>query len=776
MLNDTSLSCAGCSDSRRSKGISLLSLLRFILAAACTLSMHTLLFCQSISPFILIDQFGYLPGGQKIAVLKDPVQGYDADEAFEPGGSYALVNAAGEQVWTGSPQIWNNGATDVSSGDRVWHVDFSEFQDNGTYYLLDIEKELRSYEFSIGEAVYGEVLKQAVRTFFYQRAGFAKQPPYADPAWADGASHLGPSQDAEARLYNDRNNAATERDLHGGWYDAGDYNKYTNWTANYIVDMMKAYLENPVAWADNYNLPESGNGVPDLLDEAKWGLDFLLRMQQPDGGVLSIVSLAHASPPSSATGGSLYGPATTSATQNTASAFAIASVVFRNIGDTVYADLLLEAAEKAWDWSEDHPQILFYNNDAAHGSAGIGAGQQEEDDYTRAMGRLEAACYLFEATGETTYRAYFDAHYQTTHLFEWTFAYPFETNTQEVLLRYTLVPDASEDVVQAIKDKYRNTMGSEHNFPAYFMNRDPYLAYLKDYTWGSNGIKAGKGSMFYNLITYQVDPTREEYARDAALQYIHYLHGVNPNNMAYLSNMYAYGGDRTVNEFYHTWFQNGSDRWDRVGESTYGPAPGFVTGGPNPSYNWDGCCPGNCGSAANNDRCTSEEISPPKGQPSQKAYKDFNTSWPINSWSVTENSGGYQMAYIRLLSKFVDAAYDCSNTLNGTAYVNACGTCVGGNTGLEDDPACQPTGTTEVDEYPGLTISPNPATEMLRLIGLKPMAHRIRIFDAAGKLMSISQLSAGEQELSLEQLPAGIYLLRIDSEGQFATVRRVVKM
>ncbi|MGK3960067.1 hypothetical protein WMF38_44335 [Sorangium sp. So ce118] len=39
--------------------------------------------------------------------------------------------------------------------------------------------------------------------------------------------------------------------------------------------------------------------------------------------------------------------------------------------------------------------------------------------------------------------------------------------------------------------------------------------------------------------------------------------------------------------------------------------------------------------------------------PAQKSYKDFNTSWPLNSWAVTENSNGYQASYIRLLSKFV---------------------------------------------------------------------------------------------------------------------------
>jgi hypothetical protein len=75
-------------------------------------------------------------------------------------------------------------------------------------------------------------------------------------------------------------------------------------------------------------------------------------------------------------------------------------------------------------------------------------------------------------------------------------------------------------------------------------------------------------------------------------------------------------------------------------------------GGPNPTYSIDGCCPSSCGSAANNAPC-SQSVSPPTGQPDQKSYKDFNTGWPLNSWAISEPSGGYQAAYIQLLSKFV---------------------------------------------------------------------------------------------------------------------------
>ena len=113
---------------------------------------------------------------------------------------------------------------------------------------------------------------------------------------------MGPLQDANARRYNAPQDASTERDLRGGWYDAGDCNKYTSWTAGYVIGLLHAYAENPAVWTDDFNIPESGNGVPDLLDEVKWGVDHLVRMQNGDGSVLSIVGLSCASPPSSATG------------------------------------------------------------------------------------------------------------------------------------------------------------------------------------------------------------------------------------------------------------------------------------------------------------------------------------------------------------------------------------------------------------------------------------------------------------------------------------------
>ena len=104
-----------------------------------------------------------------------------------------------------------------------------------------------------------------------------------------------------------------------------------------------------------------------------------------------------------------------------------------------------------------------------------------------------------------------------------------------------------------------------------------------------------------------------------------------------LSNMGHAGVERSVNEFYHGWFADGTV-WDRVGESR-GPAPGFVVGGPNPSWSPDASYNG-------------PVISPPAGQPIQKSYKDWNASYPENSWEVTENGIYYQSAYVQLASNF----------------------------------------------------------------------------------------------------------------------------
>jgi len=240
--------------------------------------------------------------------------------------------------------------------------------------------------------------------------------------------------------------------------------------------------------------------------------------------------------------------------------------------------------------------------------------------------------------------------------------------------------------------------------------------------------------------------------------------------------MYKFGAENTVNEFYHSWFTNGSAKWDRVGKSTYGPAPGFVTGGPNPSYNWDGCCPGGCGSSNNNALCLSESISPPKGQPKQKSYKDFNTSWPLNSWSVTENSCGYQINYIRLLAAFAPAKYDCSGAVNGGATYDVCGICSGGNTGIKPVSNTENCISTAINDLKVLSpeIFPNPANDLLNIQFNTANDYQIRITDITGQTVT-ETTNTGNSVLNISNFKPGNYFISI-TEGKSVWNDKFVKL
>jgi endoglucanase len=606
-----------------------------------------------LSAHIVVDDFGYRPSAAKVAVVREPVTGFDAGAAFDPGATYALVDAfTGEQVLTGAPVAWNGGAEDASSGDRVSWFDFSSVTTPSAYYVLDTERGVRSPVFAVSADVYREVLKHALRTFFYQRAGCPKDAAHAGEAWADAASHLGPGQDAEARLFSAPNDASAARDLSGGWYDAGDYNKYTNWTADYVVDLLRAYRERPEIWGDDLGIPESGNGVPDILDETKWGLDWLVKMQNDDGSLLSIVGLGSGSPPSAADGPSLYGSPSTSASLSGASAFAFGATVLGALGgeQEAYAADLRMRAERAWQYAEQNPNVVFRNNDSANGSSGLGAGQQEVDDAGRRNKKLQAASHLFELTEGAQYRDYFDQAYAETSFISTGYTYGWDEFLQESLLHYTTLPGATAAVAADILDTYEAGVLGGDNLPAHRDARDPYRAPLQTYTWGSNSTKARVGLVLHSCAKYGLMAAPEDEVLAAAESYVHYLHGTNPLGLAYLTNMGAFGAERSADQIFHSWFAHGSAAWDSARDSTAGPAPGFLAGGPNPSYDWDGCCPDGCGGNS----CGSAPPSPPFGQPPQKSYLDFNDSWPLNSWAVTENSNGYQVAYIRLLSKFVE--------------------------------------------------------------------------------------------------------------------------
>lgn len=596
-----------------------------------------------VSPFIVVDQFGYLPDSEKIAVLRSPATGVDATETYSPGTKYQLLDAQTKAVVSElTPAMWKGGEPDEASGDRVWRLDFSAVTTPGVYYVLDVDHDVRSDLFRVADDVYRKVLYHAFRTFYYQRAGFEKKEPFAAKGYADGASHVGAGQDKNARLYGKTDDAATERDLSGGWYDAGDYNRYTPWTGDYIATLLRAYEETPAAFGDDFGLPDSGNGTSDLLDEVRFGLEHLVRTQSESGGCISVLGVASASPPSAAMGASTYGPETTNATLRAGIAFAWAARIFHD-RDAAFATDLLSRAKKAWDFAEANPALEFAN------SGKVAAGEQQSSAKEVGFYKLSLAVALYRAdsAGGAAYKTFFEANYEAAGLnLLNNYNSAWDIQFTEPYLDYAALPDADAAIKDKILQAFKSTISGDDNLGALLNDSDSYLAYVHDYTWGSNAHKSRTGCLQHDVISFGIDPSKNADARRAAERYLHYLHGVNPLQLVYLSNMKAAGAYKSVTTFYHSWFADKSPAWDEVGVSTYGPAPGFLVGGPNPSYDWDGVCPGN-------NLCPAARPSPPFGQPAQKSYASFNDGWPVNSWAVTENSNGYQVYYLRLLAKFV---------------------------------------------------------------------------------------------------------------------------
>ncbi len=594
---------------------------------------------QPLSPYIVVDQFGYLPSSEKIAIIRSPQKGFDSGKSFTPGAMFGLVDAhEGTKLLEAAPVAWNGGATDTSSGDKAWWFDFSTVTTKGDYFVLDEGSSVRSAVFSIDPSVYRPVLTQATRMYYYQRDGGAKLAQFAGADWADGIEH---PQDSMCGLYKD---GSAPHDLHGGWFDAGDQNRYTNWAASDVIMLLRAYSESPSAFGDDTNIPESGNGVPDILDEIKWDVDWMGRMQQTDGSVFSIAGHAGASPPSTDTSPCKYGPANTSAAFSTAAAFAYASIVFHGSAAATktypgYSDALATMAQKAWSWGNANPGVTFYNS-----QNGVGAGEQEVDAPGLLLKKVQAAVFLFELTGDATYQTVVDANYtKLMAAFD-----PFHLEPIDAALEYAKIKTATPSVAQAIDGGFKANIEGTNYFGQLHSNVDPYLAYLQAYVWGSNQTKGAQGNMFTDVAAFGLDAAATADATRYASRYVHYFHGVNPLQLVFLSNMGNYGAEKSVTRFFHTWFAHGS-QWDAFGVSKYGPPPGYLTGGANPGYTWDACCPNKCSWNS----CGAAQLSPPAGQPNQKSYLDFNDNWPLDSWSISEPDLAYQAQYVRLVSKFV---------------------------------------------------------------------------------------------------------------------------
>ncbi|MBN1413880.1 MAG: glycoside hydrolase family 9 protein [Bacteroidales bacterium] len=579
-------------------------------------------------PYIMIDQFGYRPNDEKIAVLADPVIGFNADDHYIPGETTQVRKLSDNVVvFTGHPESWQNGITQESSGDRGWWFDFSAVSTPGEYYIYDDQNKISSFPFIIADDVYDDLLEAAQKMFYYNRCNYPKKIPWAGHEWTDTASHMGPGQDSEARYVKDKDNPATAKDMHGGWYDAGDYNKYITFAFNPVHVLLTAYEQTPDAFSDNISIPESGNGIPDLLDELKWEVDWIKRMQEEDGGVyikIGYIDYNVPAPPSADKRPRYYGPVCSSSTITASGIFAHAALVYASF-PALAREIpeLRNRAVNAWKWYHAGPKNEACDDrEIKSGDADMTEAQQEQL-------ALTASVYLYALTKEARYHDYIKKNICLAREFVIPESAVYDPAQGDALLYYTCLPDASDSVKNII---FERRLKDARNLPFYHyvISDDLYRAYMpkKQYHWGSNYARACIGCVNYDMVYFSLDTPRNSFYNQHSINQLHYFHGVNPLNLVYISNVKSLGADNCVMRMWGDWY-NGYTPW------ADNPPPGYVTGGPNLGY--DGTNP----------------LLKNKAQPDQKMYLDFNNGLPENSWTITEPAIYYQASYIKLLSKFV---------------------------------------------------------------------------------------------------------------------------
>jgi endoglucanase len=305
---------------------------------------------------------------------------------------------------------------------------------------------------------------------------------------------------------------------------------------------------------------------------------------------------------------------------------------------------LTQRARDAWAHFHAHPKSDSCDNGSIRsGDADAALVNQEHT-------AVVAAVYLFALTGDAPFGEHVKTHFKKT--------YPFDNDNWNLYLQsqgdaldfYATLPNADAGVRQAIIDR-RKSLADRLDLYRFRPDLDLYRAYLKPeaYHWGSNNVRASAANMNYDMVEYRFAPDteRKTYLQRAA-GLLHSFHGVNPMQLVYLTNMYHDGGDACADETYHVWFRDKHPIWDNARTSRLGPAPGYVTGGPNKAY-CDGQDP-------KEHACARSAV---RKQPPEKAYVDTNVGYePSNpydkSWELNEPAIYYQASYVRLVSKFVD--------------------------------------------------------------------------------------------------------------------------
>jgi endoglucanase len=545
-------------------------------------------------PNVLVNQEGYFPAMEKIAVVKNP--------AALP---WELKDAQGQTVAKGTTTPVG---PDPASGDTLSIVDFTSFATKGKGYTLKVGNDV-SHPFDIRDDLYAHLKYDALAFFYQQRSGIEIAMPYAgDPSLARPAGHIGvkPNHGDKDVPCAPNSGCSYTLDVSGGWYDAGDHGKYvvnagiSVWTLLNWWERTKHLGTSLADFEDGkMNIPENKNGVPDLLDEARWELEFELRMQVPDGEKLAGM-VHHKIHDVNWTQLSLgphedpmvryLQPPTTAATLNLAANAAQAARIWRDLGkasDKEFADKCVKAAERAWEAAKANPAIY-----AAKG--GIGGGPYDDDHVSDEF--YWAASELYITTKKPEYK---DAVTKSEHFKEiasdWSDNPGMKTSMtwgDTAALGSISLAVAPNGLPHADVDEIRKKIVARGDELVALTGKQgyriPFGLPAKGYPWGSSSFVLTNAMMLGLAHDFSHDG-RYVNAAAAAMDYIL---GRNPLDQSYVTGY----GDRPLQNPYHRfWCHQANDHYPR-------PPAGVLSGGPNSGFEdpymqaagLAGCAPQKC--------------------------------------------------------------------------------------------------------------------------------------------------------------------------------------
>jgi len=487
---------------------------------------------------ILVNQAGYLPDATKVALLRA-----DA-EIFELIDVSTGRNVYGAEP--GEPMYWE------LSGDTVRTADFSAFSEPGTYRICLAGTDVCSAPFHIGDDVYNDLVRGAMRSYYLNRSGIEITGELGGK-WARPAGHPDTAVIIHASAASAGRPAGTVISSPGGWYDAGDYNKYivnssiTNYTLLLFYQMFPDYCRGL-----ELNIPESGNNIPDLVDELLWNLRWYLTMQDPsDGGVyhkLTNLQFGGFIMPHEATDPRYVVMKSTAATLDFAAVTAMAHRVFANDRSEelrALASICLEASDKAMKWASAHPDVIY---------------RQPDDVSTGAYGDGNLSDELFWAQAETAL-----AHVKVPGpgFLEGIRAVTPTWNQSETLGLISLALSEDESFAQ-VREAAASLLISYADELAGKSEKCPYRISLDRFEWGSTSDVANQAMI--KLVAMKL--TGSDRYLPSVQADLDWLLGTNPTGYCFVT------GFGTLSPLHIHHRPSGAD-------GVTEPVPGFLVGGPN---------------------------------------------------------------------------------------------------------------------------------------------------------------------------------------------------